>query len=420
MKNTEEAYRLSDIALWCLVPIFTGTLLHFTMPELGWKEHENAIIFFGLSVFTFVVSTPLYLRNKIGLLCSAEMALALLIICSAISLIGAIIPETQSPSVFSAHRSYYFAGMLGFLAGTQLLIIKQDFSSDISGVRFLGKTSAHLGIALIVLAGAIGGIWGTQGIMTLFSGGESTVFSVTEGPFRLLTGEVRSLAGCNVVLSGDVNTDDYAGDYKSYFVNCSPGFPVAVPGMILLLAGATGLFVFSAKKSFGGSKFPKYLLFIIPVPFLIRAVINYQSFPEKLQSIWFIPHVFSYFTGYAFIFLASAIALQGLLIRSKRCKAMQFADMYTSAGFLFLSSGICLGSIWANEAWGSWWSWDVKESVALSQWLLIAAFKHMPNKWKLSIQGISLLLITLLLTSFLYSGIGVLPDSSTSLHIYTE
>jgi cytochrome c-type biogenesis protein CcsB len=45
-------------------------------------------------------------------------------------------------------------------------------------------------------------------------------------------------------------------------------------------------------------------------------------------------------------------------------------------GFPFLTLGIISGAVWANEAWGSYWSWDPKETWALITWLIFAIYLH--------------------------------------------
>jgi cytochrome c-type biogenesis protein CcsB len=45
-------------------------------------------------------------------------------------------------------------------------------------------------------------------------------------------------------------------------------------------------------------------------------------------------------------------------------------------GFPLLTIGIIAGGVWANEAWGSYWSWDPKETWALITWLFFAAYLH--------------------------------------------
>ena len=47
-----------------------------------------------------------------------------------------------------------------------------------------------------------------------------------------------------------------------------------------------------------------------------------------------------------------------------------------TVGFLMLTVGIVSGAVWANEAWGSYWSWDPGETWALICWLVYAAYLH--------------------------------------------
>nr|WGH11531.1 cytochrome c biogenesis protein [Lobelia pyramidalis] len=47
-----------------------------------------------------------------------------------------------------------------------------------------------------------------------------------------------------------------------------------------------------------------------------------------------------------------------------------------SLGFLFLTTGIISGAVWANEAWGSYWSWDPKEIWAFITWIIFAIYLH--------------------------------------------
>jgi len=46
-------------------------------------------------------------------------------------------------------------------------------------------------------------------------------------------------------------------------------------------------------------------------------------------------------------------------------------------GFVLLTLGLISGAVWANEAWGTWWSWDPKETWAFVSWLFYAAYLHM-------------------------------------------
>nr|YP_010998328.1 cytochrome c biogenesis protein [Dracula mendozae]YP_010998414.1 cytochrome c biogenesis protein [Dracula erythrochaete]WPM86487.1 cytochrome c biogenesis protein [Dracula mendozae]WPM86573.1 cytochrome c biogenesis protein [Dracula erythrochaete]WRQ16549.1 cytochrome c biogenesis protein [Dracula astuta] len=53
-----------------------------------------------------------------------------------------------------------------------------------------------------------------------------------------------------------------------------------------------------------------------------------------------------------------------------------------SLGFTFLTIGILSGAVWANEAWGSYWNWDPKETWAFITWTLFAIYLHTRNRKK--------------------------------------
>nr|QXF60577.1 cytochrome c heme attachment protein [Ensete glaucum] len=51
-----------------------------------------------------------------------------------------------------------------------------------------------------------------------------------------------------------------------------------------------------------------------------------------------------------------------------------------SLGFTFLTVGILCGAVWANEAWGSYWNWDPKETWAFITWTIFAIYLHTRNR----------------------------------------
>jgi cytochrome c-type biogenesis protein CcsB len=72
---------------------------------------------------------------------------------------------------------------------------------------------------------------------------------------------------------------------------------------------------------------------------------------------------------------ASAVTLSSTsLSLSEQLDSLSYRTI--TVGFLLLSIGIVSGAVWANEAWGSWWSWDPKETWALICWLVYAAYLH--------------------------------------------
>tara|TARA_Y100001968_G_C19431174_1_gene757091 strand:- start:872 stop:1819 length:948 start_codon:yes stop_codon:yes gene_type:complete len=135
-----------------------------------------------------------------------------------------------------------------------------------------------------------------------------------------------------------------------------------------------------------------------------------------LRSSWLVMHVTVIMVSYAALIIGSLLSLAVLVIdrnsniqiRSNsigiggyRDVSLDFVEEETSSildinstfitkseqldslsyrtitvGFLFLTLGLISGAVWANEAWGSWWSWDPKETWALICWLVYAAYLH--------------------------------------------
>nr|YP_009906960.1 cytochrome c heme attachment protein [Pennantia cunninghamii]QLI53144.1 cytochrome c heme attachment protein [Pennantia cunninghamii] len=56
-----------------------------------------------------------------------------------------------------------------------------------------------------------------------------------------------------------------------------------------------------------------------------------------------------------------------------------------SLGFIFLTIGILSGAVWANEAWGSYWNWDPKETWAFITWIVFAIYLH--TRTNINLQG---------------------------------
>ncbi len=74
-------------------------------------------------------------------------------------------------------------------------------------------------------------------------------------------------------------------------------------------------------------------------------------------------------------------------------------------GFPLLTIGIITGGLWANHAWGTYWSWDPKESMALVTWLSYAAYIHLRIHHECSAEKLSLVAVAgMLLTLLTYLG----------------
>ena len=104
-----------------------------------------------------------------------------------------------------------------------------------------------------------------------------------------------------------------------------------------------------------------------------------------LQSLWLVLHVTFSFIGEAF-FVVSFVAAIAYLGASrafasgseqKRADMDRLAATAIGIGYpIFTTGALIFGAIWAETAWGSWWSWDPKETWALVTWLIYTAYLH--------------------------------------------
>ncbi|OKY74107.1 MAG: c-type cytochrome biogenesis protein CcsB [Desulfobulbaceae bacterium DB1] len=147
-----------------------------------------------------------------------------------------------------------------------------------------------------------------------------------------------------------------------------------------------------------------------------------------LQSNWLIAHVVTCFIGYAAFALACGLGCLYLLKSRKTAQAsegsrlaqlpsLQVIDDVIHKtlifGFLWLSAGIITGAVWANSAWGTYWSWDPKETWSLITWFIYAAALHarFTRGWGgtriawFSIVGFTSVMFTYYGVNFLLSGL---------------
>ena len=131
----------------------------------------------------------------------------------------------------------------------------------------------------------------------------------------------------------------------------------------------------------------------------------------SLQSNWLMMHVSMMMVSYATLILGSLLSILYLAflffsgqqnqvalessslatssensslvtssVNSSKLSLLQTVDVWSyriiGLGFPFLTIGIISGAVWANEAWGSYWSWDPKETWALITWLVFAIYLH--------------------------------------------
>ncbi len=153
-----------------------------------------------------------------------------------------------------------------------------------------------------------------------------------------------------------------------------------------------------------------------------------QPLLPALKSNWLIAHVIACFIGYAAFAIAFGISWMYLFkqkeTHGKSTLVAHFPGIkvlddlnhqLVMFGFLFLTTGIITGAVWANSAWGRYWGWDPKETWSLITWFVYATLLHarMMRGWGgkriayFSIIGFTAVLFT-------YFGVNYLPG----LHSY--
>ncbi len=173
--------------------------------------------------------------------------------------------------------------------------------------------------------------------------------------------------------------------------------------------------------------------FVMPIIFILTGYASMldssiRPLAPALQSSWLFIHVMACFISYACFTCAFCLGIMYLLQeRQVKCKHTgKILERFPSLkamdkinynmiffGFVLLTAGIITGSIWAQQAWGVWWSWDPKETSSLVTWLIYAVYLHarFNSGWQgrktaiLSIIGFMAVLFTYLGVSFLLPGL---------------
>ena len=148
-------------------------------------------------------------------------------------------------------------------------------------------------------------------------------------------------------------------------------------------------------------RFRALSVFALPVIFLIMGYAAMQSRDIKplmpaLQSGWLVFHVSTAIISYGAFGVSAALG-SVFLLRGKM-KKDGFMDQHVPEenkldlmayrsvclGLLFLTLTILTGAFWAERAWGSYWSWDPKETWSLVNWIIYAVYLHLRLRkcWK--------------------------------------
>ena len=188
--------------------------------------------------------------------------------------------------------------------------------------------------------------------------------------------------------------------------------------------------------SFGAFATPVALLFVLAAGSLPGQI---EPLPAALQTFWLPVHVVLLFIGDGAFALAAAAGVM-YLIQERQLKRKRLTALFhrlpnidvldelnyrcLTIGFPLLTMGIITGAIWAQQAWGTYWSWDPKETWSLITWLLYAALLHgrLTVGWRgrraavWAILGFASVLFTVLGVNYI---LPLLMPNLESLHIYT-
>ena len=150
--------------------------------------------------------------------------------------------------------------------------------------------------------------------------------------------------------------------------------------------------------------------------------IHSKALMPALQSYYFVPHVTVYILSYAMLGVATIAAGMQLWNTARGGadkKLYAFMDNIVYIGFGFLALGMLSGALWAKEAWGSYWSWDPKETWAFITGAAYLIYIHMRLRPAHPAFTLWVLPIAFILLMITWLGVSYLPAAQGSIHVYS-
>ena len=143
----------------------------------------------------------------------------------------------------------------------------------------------------------------------------------------------------------------------------------------------TLVFVYVKYRFKGGFMKPYFMLFqgvIMVGVFFMGRTASAWTFPPALQSVYFIPHVFSYMISYTLVAVAALMCIISFFLKGdNKLRHEKAVYQLVITGFPFMVLGMLLGALWANACWGNFWSWDLKETWSLVTVMTLASYLHL-------------------------------------------
>ena len=155
---------------------------------------------------------------------------------------------------------------------------------------------------------------------------------------------------------------------------------------------------------------------------LMKPEIHSKALMPALQSPWFAPHVIVYMFSYGMLGAATLMALYVLIFKKENvtAKDVSTTDNLVATGLAFLTVGMLFGALWAQEAWGTYWAWDPKETWAAITWLAYLLYIHYRiARPKDRLTAMWILILAFICLQVCWWGINYLPSArATSIHVY--
>lgn len=154
---------------------------------------------------------------------------------------------------------------------------------------------------------------------------------------------------------------------------------------------------------------------------LFKPEIHSKTLMPALQSPWFVPHVIVYMFAYAMMGAATLFAIFLWWKHSRKGienQELTVCDNLVRIGWAFLTMGMTMGSLWAKEAWGDFWTWDPKETWAMATWLSYLLYLHARPHIKDKNILFGLLIFSFILLQMCWYGVNFLPSAQGSVHTY--
>jgi len=208
-------------------------------------------------------------------------------------------------------------------------------------------------------------------------------------------------------------------DYKT-----SDNTTASNPDTELSSASLKSLPVYQSKKSsyrwiIWGCAMVALIFFLFTV--LSPQIVSKMPVPA-LQSPWFAPHVLVYILAYAMAAVSAILSIRLLVARKERREAIGLSacDAFARAAFAFITVGMLFGALWAERAWGGYWSWDPKETWAGITWLAYLLCLHVREKSpEAQRAALWLYIFAFLCLLMCWQGINLLPSArADSIHLY--